>query len=241
MMVRYLKMKGLKMHEIGKVFTKGKKRRSVSEIITTLLMIAITVAGGIVILNFVQDSNITQISENISSKESTISIKMTGYDSRDSSDLSGILSLDNTFDQKLCTTLCSANPNQIPANSGTEFIVLKIRNDGTGSAYLGNIFVNNIIHTWDSATAGVAFDASSNPSAGESPRDGQYSIIPTSNDLPITQQSNIELKSGTDRRIVIKLSPSITPDIALNDAIRIIIDAGRTDPFNFVISTGSTH
>lgn len=240
MMVSYLKMKGLKMHEIEKVFTKGKKRRSVSEIITTLLMVAITVAGGLAVLNFVQDSDITQISENISSKEAAISVKITGYDSRDSGDLSGISSMDNNFDQKLCTTSCSGSPNQIPANSGTEFIVLKIRNDGTGSAYLRNILVNNIIHTWDSATAGVAFDASSNPFAGESPKDGQYSIIPTSNTLPITQQSNIELKVGTDRRIVIKLSASINPDMQLNSAIRIIIDAGSTNPFNFVLSPGST-
>jgi len=233
-------MKGLKLHKIENVFTKGKKRRSVSEIIATLLMIAITVVGGIVILSFVQDSNITQTSENISSKEAAISVKITGYDSRDSSDLSGISSMDNNLDQKLCTNSCSGNPNQIPSNSGTEFIVLKIRNDGTGSAYLGNIFVNNIIHAWDSATAGVAFDASSDPSAGKSPRDGQYSIIPTSNGLPITQESNTELKAGTDRRIVVKLSASINPDIQLNSAIRIIIDAGSTAPFNFVISTGST-
>lgn len=230
----------IKTHKIEKVLTKGKKRRSVSEIITVLLLIAITVTGGLVVLNFVQDSDITQISENISSKEAAISIKMTGYDSRDSSNLSEISSMDNNFDQELCTTSCSGNPNQIPANSGTEFVVLKVRNDGTGSAYLGNIFVNNIVHTWDSATAGVTFDASSDPTAGESPRDGRYSIIPISNTLPITQQSNTELKDGADRRIVVKLSASINPDIKLNSAIRIIINAGSTDPFNFIISAGST-
>jgi len=239
MMVSYLKMKELKMREIEKVFTR-KKRRAVSDIIATLLMVVITVAGGIVVLNFVQTTDIIQSTETISSEEASISIKITGYDSRDSGDLSGILSLNNTLDQKLCTTSCSGSPNETPVNSGTEFIVLKIRNDGTGSAYLGSIFVNNILHTWDSATDGVAFVMTPTPSSGESPRDGQYSIIPTSNGLPITQESDTELKVGTDRRIVIKLSASIASDIDLNSAIRIIIDAGRADPFNFVILSGST-
>ncbi len=242
MMLSYLKMKELKMREIEKVFTR-KKRRAVSDIIATLLMVVITVAGGIVVLNFVQTTDIIQSTETISSEEAAISIKITGYDTRDSGDLSGILTMDNLLDQKLCTTSCSVDPDKIPANFGTEFIVLNIRNDGAGSAYLGSIFVNNIIHTWDSATgagSGVDLDASSNPAGGSSPRDGQYSIIPTSNTLPITQEINTELKAGNDRRIVIKLSASIASDIDLSSAIRIIIDAGRADPFNFVISSGST-
>ncbi len=239
MMVSYLKMKELKMREIEKVFTR-KKRRAVSDIIATLLMVVITVAGGIVVLNFVQTTDIIQSTETISSEEAAISIKITGYDSRDSGDLSGILTMDNLLDQKLCTTSCSGAIDKIPANSGTEFIVLKIRNDGTGSAYLGSIFVNNVLHTWDSLTATVALDASIDPVGGSSPRDGQYSIIPTSNTLPITQETSTELKVGNDRRIVIKLSASIASDIDLSSAIRIIIDAGRADPFNFVILSGST-
>jgi len=238
-MISYLTMKELKMHEIEKAFTR-KKRRAVSEIIGTLLLVAITVVGGIAVLNFVQTSDIIESSETISSEEAAISIKITGYDTRDSTDLSGILSLDNNLDQKLCTASCLSTQNDIPSASGTEYIVLKIRNDGTGSAYLGSIFVNNIVHTWDSATAGVSFVMTANPSGGESPLAGQYSIIPTSNTLPITQESNTELKAGNDRRIVIKLSSSITSDIDLTSAIRIIIDAGRADPFNFVISSGST-
>jgi len=239
MIVSYLKMKKLKMHEIEKAFSR-KKRRAVSEIIGTLLMVVITVVGGIAVLNFVQNSDIIESSETISLEEDAISVKITGYDSRDSGDLSGISTMDNSLNQKLCTTSCSGSSNQIPANSGTEFIVLKIRNDGTGSAYLGSIFVNNVLHTWDSTTAGVALDASSDTTTGQYPRDGQYSIIPTSNTLPITQESDTELNTGNDRRIVIKLSASITSDIDLSRAIRILIDAGSTDPFNFVISSGGT-
>jgi len=241
-MISYLKMKELKMRKIEKVFTR-KKRRAVSDIIATLLMIVITVVGGIAVLNFVQTTDIIQSTETISSEEAAISVKITGYDTRDSGDLSGILSLDNNLDQKLCTASCISTQNDIPSASGTEFIVLNIRNDGAGSAYLGSIFVNNVLHTWDSATGaggGVTLDASSDPSGGSSPRDGQYSIIPTSNTLPITQEINTELKVGNDRRIVIKLSSSIASDIDLSSAIRIIIDAGRADPFNFVISAGST-
>jgi len=236
MMVSYLKMKELKMREIEKVFTR-KKRRAVSDIIATLLMVVITVAGGIVVLNFVQTTDIIQSTETISSEEASISIKITGYDTRDSSDLSGISTMDNLLDQKLCTTSCSGAIDKIPANFGTEFIVLNIRNDGAGSAYLGSIFVNNVLHTWDSLTATVALDASIDPVGGSSPRDGQYSIIPPST---LTQESSTEIKTGNDRRIVIKLSPSITSDIDLTSAIRIIIDAGRADPFNFVILSGST-
>jgi len=236
MMISYLKMKELKMREIEKVFTR-KKRRAVSDIIATLLMVVITVAGGIVVLNFVQTTDIIQSTETISSEEAAISIKITGYDTRDSSNLSEISTMDNLLDQKLCTTSCSGAIDKIPANSGTEFIVLNIRNDGAGSAYLGSIFVNNVLHTWDSTTATVALDASINPAGGSSPRDGQYSIIPPST---LTQESSTEIKTGNDRRIVIKLSPSITSDIDLSSAIRIIIDAGRADPFNFVILSGST-
>lgn len=236
MMVSYLKMKELKMREIEKVFTR-KKRRAVSDIIATLLMVVITVAGGIVVLNFVQTTDIIQSTETISSEEASISIKITGYDSRDSSNLSGISTMDNLLDQKLCTTSCSGAIDKIPANFGTEFIVLNIRNDGAGSAYLGSIFVNNVLHTWDSLTATVALNASIDPVGGSSPRDGQYSIIPPST---LTQESSTEIKTGNDRRIVIKLSPSITSDIDLTSAIRIIIDAGRADPFNFVILSGST-
>jgi len=236
MMVSYLKMKELKMREIEKMFTR-KKRRAVSDIIATLLMVVITVAGGIVVLNFVQTTDIIQSTETISSEEASISIKITGYDSRDSSDLSGISTMDNLLDQKLCTTSCSGAIDKIPANFGTEFIVLNIRNDGAGSAYLGSIFVNNVLHTWDSLTATVALNASIDPVGGSSPRDGQYSIIPPST---LTQESSTEIKTGNDRRIVIKLSPSITSDIDLTSAIRIIIDAGRADPFNFVILSGST-
>lgn len=223
-----------------KILFKVRKRRAVSGIITSLLLILLTVVGGIFIWNFVLSSNLTQISENISSNEAARSIKLTGYDARDSGDLSGILTLDNSLNQQLCTNSCIGNPNQIPANSGTEFIVLKIRNDGSVSTYLDTILVNNIIHVWDSSTANVALDASSDPLAGESPRDGQYSIISISNTLPLTQQNTTELNPGGDRRIVIKLSASINPDIQLNSAIRIIIDAGRFDPFEFYLSSGST-
>ncbi len=236
MMVSYLKMKELKMRKIEKVFTR-KKRRAVSDIIATLLMVVITVAGGIVVLNFVQTTDIIQSTETISSEEASISIKITGYDSRDSSNLSGISTMANLLDQKLCTTSCISTQNNIPSNTGTEFIVLNIRNDGAGSAYLGSIFVNNILHTWDSTTATKTLDASINPVGGSSPRDGQYSIIPPST---LTQESSTEIKTGNDRRIVIKLSASIASDIDLSSAIRIIIDAGRADPFNFVILSGST-
>ena len=223
-----------------KILFKVRKRRAVSGIITSLLLILLIVVGGIFIWNFVLGSNLTQISENISSNEAARSIKLTGYDARDSGDLSGILTLDNSLNQQLCTNSCIGNPNQIPANSGTEFIVLKIRNDGSVSTYLDTILVNNIIHVWDSSTANVALDASSDPLAGESPRDGQYSIISISNTLPLKQQNTTELNPGGDRRIVIKLSASINPDIQLNSAIRIIIDAGRFNPFEFYLSSGST-
>jgi len=141
-----------------KILFKVRKRRAVSGIITSLLLILLTVVGGILIWNFVLGSNLTQISENISSNEAARSIKLTGYDARDSSDLSGILTLDNILNQQLCTNSCIGNPNKIPANSGTEFIVLKIRNDGSVSTYLDTILVNNIIHKWDSSTANVDLD-----------------------------------------------------------------------------------
>ena len=83
-----------------------------------------------------------------------------------------------------------------------------------------------------STTATQTLDASSDDTTGKYPGDSKYSIIPPST---LTQEINTELKAGTDRRIVIKLSASIASDIDLSSAIRIILDAGRADPFNFVI------
>jgi len=74
-----------------------KQRRAVSEIIASLLLLAITVFGGILVFTLVSSNeSITGLEENIeeAAKRGT-SVKVIGFDTRDGNDLSDISDLDN--------------------------------------------------------------------------------------------------------------------------------------------------
>lgn len=229
-----------------------KRRRAVAETITTLLLLGITVVGGIMIFTFTSSttSALNDATDSTSFSQSKISIIR--YDTRDSSDLSGITTLDNyinnlpspnTINKKLCAASCSGQPNRIPsgtdASGGPEFIVLHIKNDGTDSVLLGDIVINDVQFSWDTATRGIGLDASANDLGSinrKYPMDGKYSIISTSNSDLIQKSTNL-LLFGEEVRLVVKLSGSLS-NLSLEKPLRVGIDTGGPDD-EFVILSGS--
>ena len=219
-----------------------RKRRGVSDIIGTMLILVITVAGAVFISNALQDGFFA-LDQNPSGPGAYAnSIWLTGYDARDSVDLSGAVGLTNDFDQQLCTVTCNdpSVDDKRPLAGGTEFLVLHIKNTNINSVFLHNVMIRNEGHTWDSATAGKDLDVSSDGTAtnGEFPRDGQFSIMPLSNNLPIKQKGTNELRGDEEVRLVVKLSDQLTQDIVMWDSLRILVNFGGSQPAEFIILSG---
>ena len=196
-------------------------KRAVSDIIVTLLLVAITVVVGVIMFGIVKDSGIAESVTSEVSQPLTFEggIKINGYDARDGQGLMGLdINNDSTTNEEL--------------DAGEEFIVLKISNNSPNSIFLNTVIVNEVSHTWDRTTTSAL---TSNPS-----NFGRFIIIPGNGTetADITPRSSVEINGGTTVRVVIALSSSISPDIGLNDAIRIKIDATGFDLQNFIITAG---
>src|SRR3989338_1420084 len=188
-------------------------RRAISDIIVSLLLVAMTVIGGIIVFGIVRDSG---VAENVTSELSQPltfegAIKISAYDARDGANLLGIGAVDNS----------ATTDGELIAG---EHIVLKIVNNNPNSIFISDVIVNEVSHT---------FDTSLPPASG-----GKFSIIPCTSDQGTTPQSSNEILAGKSVRIIVKLG-SIS-DISLNDAIRIKIDATGFDLQNFIITAGHT-
>lgn len=216
MVTRLDKLKNSKSHScITRSFPVKHSSKAVSEVIVSLLLLAITVIGGIfVFVTFTGSDFMSNTgSTTTGAQKSTGSIKITGFDTRDKTNLFGITGLSNT--------------NGGGLGSG-EYIVLKVRNDSPNAVFLENVQVNEISHALDTTNSGgsvVTFP----PDAGE------YSIVPTS---AATKASSAELGEGKEVRLVIRLSGSVGA-IETNKSIRIAIDSGGFDPTTFIIPAGS--
>ena len=196
-------------------------KRAVSDIIVTLLLVAITVVVGVIMFGIVKDSGIAESVTSEVSQPLTFEggIKINGYDARDGQGLMGLdINNDSTTNEEL--------------DAGEEFIVLKISNNSPNSIFLNTVIVNEVSHTWDRTTTSAL---TSNPS-----NFGRFIIIPGNGTetADITPRSSVEINGGTTVRVVVALSSSISPDIGLNDAIRIKIDATGFDLQNFIITAG---
>jgi len=122
-----------------------RKRRAVSEIIATLMILAVTVAGAVFISNAMQGFMFPYDSGKSVTEVRPESVSLFGYDTRDSTNLSDVTGLDNQFNQFLNTTGATA-VDEIPSQGGTEFIVLHLRNLSTNSIFLHNVLINNIFN-----------------------------------------------------------------------------------------------
>ena len=187
-------------------------KRAVSDIIVSLLLVAMTVIGGIIVFGIVRDSGVAESVTSQVSQPLTFEggIKISAYDARDYINLMKIGAVDN-----------SSPPDQgeLVAN---EYIVLNITNNNLNSIFLNDVIVNEISHTFDTT-------ASLPPAAG-----GEFSII-TSTTAGTTQSSS-EIGGGSSVTVVVKLG-SIS-DISINDAIRVKIYAIGFDLQNFIITAG---
>ncbi|MCH7968716.1 MAG: hypothetical protein IH841_05670 [Thaumarchaeota archaeon] len=219
------------------------KKRGVSVVISALLILAITVVGALFVSDIVKSSSIPSISQTTKSNAAASSVILTAYDTRDGSTLSVIPTLNNKFDEELCTDRCKAFSDNIPtsaAGEGTDFIVIQVRNKNVNHLTIHGIQVNGISHTWDTQTGGKPFDASIDDSTGNYPLAGKFSVIPITNDLPIVQRTSANLNGDEEVRLVIKLNSNIQPDIALGEPIRVLLNLGSPQPVKYIISTGET-
>jgi len=222
--------------------TFSRKHRGITEVISTLLLMAITVAGSAVLAYFMNDAFVTDAVSSISTSDvSTKSLRLIAYDTRDSSTLMQITKLhnDNTASTGiLCGDTCKGNVGMIPENTGTEFIVLKLTNNSVDPVIIHSVIINNVPHSWDSNTKDVQLDGTSNDVSvvGKYPADGKFSVIPA--DTSSLHQRENTIQSGATADVVIKLGPDDS-DIQLNDGIRVLVDIGVMNFAEFVIEAGS--
>lgn len=213
------------------------KRRGVTDIISTMLLMGITVTGASTLTYFVNDSFVSGNLATASSLDTaTKSIQLLAYDTRDSSTLLQISNLNNYLDQKLCGVSCISFSDKIPSDGGTEFIMIKIKNNSINSIFLENIQLNNVIHEWDFQTSGDALNTlQSLSSGGNYPHDGKFSILPASSNI---QSESNEIQSGKTVNLLIKLG-SKDQDILLNKGIRVLLNVGGMHPVEFLIESGN--
>jgi hypothetical protein len=216
------------------------KRRGVADIISTMLLMGITVTGASTLTYFVNDSFVSgNLATASSLNTATKSIQLLGYDTRDSTTLLQLSNLDNEFgDHKLCAVSCTGVglSGKIPSNGGSEFVMIKIKNNSINSIFLQNIQLNNVIHEWDSQTSDTTLNTVQNLSSGGSyPLDGEFSILP---DSSIIQSANNEIQSGKTVNLLIKLGPD-DQDILLNKGIRVFLNVGGMHPVEFLIESGN--
>ncbi len=215
------------------------KRRGVSETIGTILIIAVTVAGAVLISNVMQNMALPFSSGADTSSVRPESLRLMGYDTRDSTDLSDVTGLDNVFNQLLNTT--TPIVDKIPAQEGTEFIVIHLRNTSINSVFLHNIMINNEGHTWDTVAAGQVLNPTfTGITTGQFPQDGKFSIIPITNGTgpTITQLGTNEVIGDVEVRVIVKLSGNIPQDIGMWDSLRILVNYGGTQPAEFIVLSG---
>ena len=218
-----------------------KKRRGVTEIISTMMLMGITITGATTLTYFVNDAFVNgNLASASTLSSSSTNIFLLAYDTRDSFSLLTLSNVDNDSTGFLCRVTCNVAPsNTIPENGGTEFIVLQIQNSGYDSFFLADIAINNVIHSWDSSTSGVILDASDDYLTGpnrEYPADGMFSILLVGSS-PIIQNENTQIHSGQIVNLLVKLN-SEDSDIQLNKGLRILLDTGGIHPTEFFIETG---
>ncbi len=214
-----------------------KKRKAVSEIVATLILVGVTVTGAALVATIFQNSSLVDMSAiMIANTGLGESIKIIGYDTRDSNNLTGISFMDNVFtgpSGSLKTTASAANcPNAPNAGSpGNEFIILKIKNISPNPIQLKSIVVNDVDHLWKTETSSTQLNVA--------PFDcGTFSIIPISGPEPLMKSATSLLNSNDEVRLVIKLNRVYGSDI-LPGTLRIQFLTDKLDRSIFAIPTGS--
>jgi len=215
-----------------------KKRRAVAEVISSLLLVAITVAGAIILTTFLNDSFL-QGGLAASGSDSTVkSITLIKYDSRDGGNLLEFTNLNNTSptNQKLCRASCSGSQNANPVGfGGSEFLVIQVENRSVNPIFLQDVWLGNVSHSWDLGTANMVLDPGGSSIAGDFPVDGTFSIIPVGGTIEQSEDNQIE--SGQSVNLIIKLD-TVNPNILLSKTIRAQFNIGANQLSEFLIESG---
>ena len=199
------------------------KKRAISDIIVTLLLVAITVFGGVLAFALFNTAVETQVVQTEFETEDTTnrSVKLFGYDTRHGTDLGGITFINND----------STTDGFLKGSDG-EFILLKVRNPNFNQVTIDKVNINDVLHEWDNDPG----DADTPLTSGKLPDAGTFKIISTNNVI----FSPAVAQGGTDITIVIKLHDTDLPDIALTETIRIIIGSPNFNALEFLIPAGGT-
>lgn len=206
-------------------------RRGVSEVISTMMLMGITVTGAIALTYFVNEGFISGNLATASTLDSSsLNLLLLAYDTRDSSNLLGLSEVDNFYDSNLCRSSCV--DNSTPILGGTEFIVLQIQNNGLDSIFLEDVVIRGATHSWDPSTSGILLDLL----AGQYPADGTFSILSIGTN-PNLQNENTEIQNGQIVNILIKFDTA-NPDIDLGEGIPISLNIGGIHPIQFLIDSG---
>ncbi|MBT8243138.1 MAG: hypothetical protein HKP34_05475 [Nitrosopumilus sp.] len=210
-----------------------RNRRAVADVISTMMLMAVTVTGASTLTYFMNDAFVTGNLGSVSSLDSSsLNLLLLAYDTRDSVNLLTLMEVDNLNDSYLCRASCVSNPDTIPSLGGTEFIVLQLQNNGLNSIFLDKVSIGGTIHSWDSLTSGATLDLL----GGEFPRDGMFSILTTGGN-PNLQSETIEIQNGQIINLLVKLDSS-SPDIQLNKGIPVALNTGGMHLVEFLIESG---
>ena len=219
-----------------------KKRRAITDVISTMMLMAVTVTGATTLTYFMNDAFVSGNLGSVSTLDSSsLNLLLLAYDTRDSYSLLTLNDVDNKFEPLpaitvLCGVSCSGNVNAIPESDGTEFLAIQIQNNGLENIFLENVSINGVIHSWDSSTSGILLDASQNDLVGgKYPSDGMFSLLTLGT---MIQNQNIEIQSGQTVNVLIKLG-SDDSDIFLNKGIHVLLNVGKIQPVEFVIDSGA--
>jgi len=224
-----------------------RKKRGVSVVISTLLVLAITIVGAMSISNLMSTSLLTTVNQTPKDIIMANSMLLVGYDTRDGDYLSGISDFENLYDNRLCTISCAgASSTELPLGGGTDFIVLQLWNKNAVDVTIRNIQVNGVVHTWDLQTRNQPFDADiATASYPSYPAAGMFSIIHHSNSGSLIQNGTDIMVGDIEKRIVIKLSPDVigdlpSQDVGLGKPLQILVKISDELPAEYVILSGDT-
>jgi len=241
-------MKQNKLKSSIRKFTPQKKR-AVAEVISSLLLVVITVAGAFLVASFLGESFVTSGMSIITSTDTTAkSIQLRAFDTRDGIELmDAAYNLDNdailtdNYLRRDCSLIiaapCVTVVDTKPADGGTEYVVIQIQNRDINPVWLTDVYLDNVGHTWDATTAGETLDGSVDPSSAPSPvpHDGTFSILPA--DGTLTQNVDNQITEGQTVNVVVKLD-SDNPDIPLSKTIRVQLNIGTSTLQEFLIESG---
>jgi hypothetical protein len=216
------------------------KRRAGAEVISSVLLVAITVVGAVILTSFLDETFVAGSLGASSSSDSVIkSVKLIGFDTRDGGHLMNIQTLNNTSlsfpsNQNLCRVSCTQNTS--PTDGGTQIMVIQIENTGVNPIFLHNIYLDSVDHVWDISTAGKSLDTEGTFIAGNFPGDGSFSITPS--DIPNpTQREDNQIQNGETVNLIIKLD-NYNDDVPLSKTIRAQFNIGANQLSEVLIESG---